>query len=73
MPFPLSEKCWNVQIDGELTFFGVLDKYYDLIGDKKPHTQNTLVTHTVSSQHCQRHPAFCPTADCCCNCFLSFY
>ena len=34
MPFPLTEKCWNVQIDGKLTFYGALDKYYEEIGDR---------------------------------------
>lgn len=34
MPFPLIEKCWNIQINGKLTFYGVLDKYYEQIGDR---------------------------------------
>ena len=34
MPFPLTEKCWNVQIDGKLTFYGVLDKYFEQMGDR---------------------------------------
>lgn len=34
MPFPLTEKCRNIQINGKLTFYGVLDKYFEQIGDR---------------------------------------
>lgn len=45
MPFPLTEKCWNVQIDGKMTFFGVLDKYYDQISDKYRLCPKTRITY----------------------------
>lgn len=45
MPFPLTERCWNVQIDGKLTFFGVLDKYFDQIGDKYHLCSKTRISY----------------------------
>lgn len=34
MSYPIKNSNWNVQYDGKITFFGVLYKYYDVMGDR---------------------------------------